>query len=69
MTTFVIKHYSGVSSHQGGVIAALVTIMIWASWLISIKIGAQSSLSTIDLAVLRYALTGLILLPVFYFEK
>ncbi|WP_372737799.1 DMT family transporter [Neptunomonas sp.] len=65
MTTYAIKRYSGISPNQGGVIAALVTILIWASWLISMKIGVGSQLSTIDLAVLRYGFTGLVLFPVF----
>lgn len=65
MATFAIKRYSGISPNNGGIIAAFVTILIWASWLISMKIGTQSKLSTIDLAVLRYGFTGLILLPVF----
>lgn len=66
MATFALTRYPVISPNKGGVIAALVTILIWASWLISMKIGAQSQLSTIDLAVLRYGLTGLILLPVFF---
>lgn len=65
MVTFAFKRYPTISPHQGGVIAALVTILIWTSWLISMKIGSQSQLSTIDLASLRYGVTSLILFPVF----
>ena len=66
MSTYTLKRYPLLSPNQGGVIAAFITILIWASWLISMKVGAQSQLSTIDLASLRYGVTGLILLPVFF---
>lgn len=66
MSISALKRYPALSPGQGGVIAAFVTILIWASWLISMKVGAQSQLSTIDLASLRYGVTGLILLPVFF---
>ncbi|MGY8870796.1 MAG: DMT family transporter [Pseudomonadales bacterium] len=66
MTALVLKRLVGLSPAHAGIIAAIVTIFIWASWLISMRVGSQSQLSTIDLAVLRFGITGLILLPVFF---
>jgi drug/metabolite transporter (DMT)-like permease len=65
MSTIALKRLTYFSPNQGGIVAALVTIIIWASWLISMRAGTQSQLSTIDLAVLRYGITGIILMPVF----
>lgn len=65
MAALVLKRLAVLSPTHAGIIAALVTIVIWASWLISMRVASQSQLSTIDLAVLRYGITGLILLPVF----
>jgi drug/metabolite transporter (DMT)-like permease len=65
MTTLVDKYLAKLSPTHVGIMAALVTILIWASWLISMRLGSQSQLSTVDLAVLRYGITGLLLFPVF----
>ncbi len=51
---------------QMGVAAALITTMIWASWLISVKMGVTSNLTTFDLALMRYAVPGLVFLPFLY---
>ena len=42
-----------------GVISALVTACIWASWLISVKMGASSSLTMFDLSIMRYGMPAL----------
>ncbi|MCZ2721325.1 DMT family transporter [Marinomonas sp. 15G1-11] len=54
------------SDLQLGIAAAFITIMIWASWLISVKMGVASSLTTFDLALMRYAAPALIFLPFLY---
>jgi len=51
---------------QMGVAAAFITTMIWASWLISVKMGVTSNLTTFDLALMRYAIPGLVFLPFLY---
>lgn len=43
-----------------GVMSALVTACIWASWLISVKMGAASSLTMFDLSMMRYGMPALI---------
>ncbi|EAQ64267.1 hypothetical protein MED121_19359 [Marinomonas sp. MED121] len=42
-----------------GVVSALVTACIWASWLISVKMGASSSLTMFDLSIMRYGMPAL----------
>ncbi|WP_438462786.1 DMT family transporter [Marinomonas sp. PE14-40] len=42
-----------------GVMSALVTACIWASWLISVKMGATSSLTMFDLSMMRYGMPAL----------
>lgn len=48
----------GKEYHQGTA-AALLTTLMWASWLISVKLGSQSELTTFDLAIIRYGMPGL----------
>lgn len=43
-----------------GVMSALVTACIWASWLISVKMGATSSLTMFDLSMMRYGMPALL---------
>ena len=45
--------------HQG-IAAALLTTFMWASWLISVKLGTASSLTTFDLAIARYGMPALV---------
>lgn len=52
------------SAWMWGALAALVTICIWASWLLAMRVGVQSQLTSFDLAVLRYAVPSVVLLPV-----
>ncbi|WP_136678914.1 DMT family transporter [Neptunomonas sp. XY-337] len=47
-----------------GIAAGMLTICIWASWLLSMRYGQQSSLSTYELAILRYGCAALVLWPV-----
>lgn len=49
-----------------GLAAAFITVCIWATWLVSVKLGAQSALTTFDLAIMRYALPAMVLLPFVY---
>lgn len=45
--------------HQG-IAAALLTTLMWASWLISVKLGTTSSLTTFDLAIVRYGMPAIV---------
>lgn len=49
-----------------GVLAALVTVTIWASWLVSVKMGTRSALTTFDLALMRYGIPAVVLFPFLY---
>ena len=51
---------------QLGLLAAFITICIWASWLVSVKVGVKSVLTTFDLALMRYAIPALIFTPFLY---
>lgn len=51
---------------QLGLLAAFVTACIWASWLVSVKMGTQSMLTTFDLALMRYGVPALVLMPFLY---
>ena len=42
------------SQYHQGIAAALLTTLMWASWLISVKLGTTSSLTTFDLAIASY---------------
>jgi len=46
-----------------GFAAAMMTVLVTAGWQITTRYGVTTDLSPIDLALLRYGLPGLILLP------
>lgn len=43
-----------------GVFSAMITICIWASWLLSVKLGIRSNLTMFDLAIMRYGLPSFV---------
>lgn len=47
-----------------GALCALATIAIWAGWLVAMRVGMGSHLGVLDLIALRFAIAGLIQLPV-----
>lgn len=48
-----------------GLSAALITVLIWASYFLSLKVGSLTALTLVELALFRYAVPALILLPIF----
>lgn len=48
-----------------GYLAALATVLIWSSYFLSLRQGALSPLGQLDLTLFRYAVPGLLLLPLF----
>ncbi|MBY5927225.1 MULTISPECIES: DMT family transporter [unclassified Halomonas] len=46
-----------------GVAAALGAVLIWSCYFLSLRQGALSPLGTLDLTLFRYAVPGLVLLP------
>ena len=55
---------SGVSSFITGAACASVAVAIWAGWLVVMRLGVTTTISVPDLAALRFAAAGLLLLPV-----
>lgn len=52
-----------------GYICAGAVALIWATWLVAARSGAQSSLTVFDLAALRYGVSAIFALPlVLYFK-
>lgn len=47
-----------------GVLCALGTIVIWAGWLVAMRVGMGANLGVLDLVALRFTIAGAILLPV-----
>lgn len=47
-----------------GALCALVTITIWAGWLVVMRLGMARHLQVVDLIALRFAVAGLVLVPV-----
>lgn len=49
-----------------GIGAALLTVLIWSSYFLSLRLGAHSALTTYEIALFRFAIPGLILAPLFF---
>lgn len=47
-----------------GAACAIGAVAVWAGWLVVMRLGVTTQLSTTDLAALRFAVAGLVLLPV-----
>jgi len=47
-----------------GAICAIAAVAIWAGWLVMMRLGVTTTLTAFDLTALRYAVTGIVLLPV-----
>jgi drug/metabolite transporter (DMT)-like permease len=52
-----------------GVLAALFAVTIWAGWIPVTRLGVVTRLSPEDIAALRYATAGLLLLPVLWLHR
>ncbi|MCP4969847.1 MAG: DMT family transporter [Arcobacter sp.] len=48
-----------------GIIFALITVLIWSSYALSLRVAALSPLTLIELTFFRYAIPGFLLLPIF----
>lgn len=48
-----------------GVAFACISVLIWSIYFLSLRIGVLSSLSLENLALFRYAIPGILLLPIF----
>ncbi len=65
-TILTVEDISNTSKDQMmGLFAALITVLIWSSYALSLRIGALTPLTLVELTFFRYAVPGLILLPIF----
>ncbi len=65
-TILTIENINSTSKQQIiGLFLALITVLIWSSYALSLRIGALSPLSLTELTFFRYAVPGFILLPIF----
>jgi len=65
-TLLTVENINSTSKQQTiGLIFALITVLIWSSYALSLRIGALTPLTLVELTFFRYAVPGLILLPVF----
>lgn len=48
-----------------GLLFAFITVLIWSSYFLSLRMGALTSLNLAELAIFRYAIPGLLLFPIF----
>ncbi len=49
-----------------GLAAALMMVLVWSSYFMSLRIGAASPLTTYEIALFRFAIPGLLLAPLFF---
>ena len=65
-TILTVEDINNTSKDQiMGLFAALITVLIWSSYALSLRIGALTPLTLVELTFFRYAVPGLILLPIF----
>ncbi len=79
MAQTATQHYSNPAQHTPqykqyatgwgfklGLLAAFMCILIWASWLVSMRAGVTNTLTQFDLGLLRYSPPALVLLPILW---
>lgn len=59
-----IDPLSGIGRFVIGASCAIAAVAIWAGWLVMMRLGVTTRLSTADLTALRFATAGLVLLPI-----
>ena len=65
-TILTVQNINTTSKQQVfGLLLALITVLIWSSYALSLRIGALTPLTLTELTFFRYAVPGFILLPVF----
>ena len=57
------KQYATGWGFRLGLMAAFVSILIWASWLVSMRAGMTNTLTAFDLGILRFSPPALLLFP------
>ena len=52
-----------------GSLAACLVILVWSTWLVISRVGAQSALTIFDLVALRYGVSAAVTLPIIIYFK
>ena len=68
MVSLVAKRI-GITTGNTGWLALLATLIIWSSYFIVLRSGAQSSLTSFDMMGLRFLLPGMLLAPLLYYRR
>ncbi|EAR07379.1 DMT family transporter [Reinekea blandensis] len=70
MTQSTLLSVSPISVSSGqrtlGMICALMTVMVWSGYFLSLRAGALSPLGTLELSLIRFSLPALLLSPLFF---
>ena len=62
--TNLIKDPARVWQFVIGAVCAIAAVAIWAGWLVMMRVGVNTTLTAFDLTALRFAVAGVVLLPV-----
>src|ERR1700680_1120446 len=62
--TNLIKDPASARQFVIGAVCAIAAVAIWAGWLVAMRFGVTTTLTAFDLTALRYAVAGVVLLPV-----
>ena len=62
--TNLIKDPARVWQFVIGAACAIAAVVIWAGWLVMMRIGVNTTLTAFDLTALRFGVAGVVLLPV-----
>ena len=62
--TNLIKDPASARQFVIGAVCAIAAVAIWAGWLVMMRLGVTTTLTAFDLTALRFAVAGIVLLPV-----
>ena len=62
--TYLIKDPARAWQFVIGAVCAIAAVAIWAGWLVMMRVGVTTALTAFDLTALRFAVAGVVLLPV-----
>lgn len=62
--TILASSNNGTSSAAAGYAGGVVTVLIWATWILATRHSAATQLDTIDIGLIRYGIPALALSPV-----
>ncbi len=68
-TSKTIPRSSAETKPLYGYLAAALVVLVWSSWLVASRSGAQSALTVYDLAAMRYGVSAVVSLPFLWYFK